>query len=80
MTQVCPGCSVETGDSEVWCPKCGARLGVHEPGIKEKLTRWGFILFNVVMGGVFISTMHGTANSAPDHVTAALSATMVIGA
>lgn len=78
MTQNCPKCSVETSDTEVWCPSCGARLGIRERSAIGKLVMWGFIVFNVIFGGVFINAMYVTANSTPEHITALLGATGMI--
>ena len=79
MTQKCPTCSVESSDTEVWCPSCGARLGIKERSVTGKLVMWGFIVFNIFFGGVFINAMYVASTSTPDHVTAVLGATSVMG-
>ena len=78
MTQKCPTCSVESSDTEVWCPSCGARLGIKERSVTGKLVMWGFIVFNVFFGGVFINSMYVSSTSTPDHITAVLGATSLM--
>jgi len=78
MSQNCRKCSIEASDTKEWCPSCGARLGIRERSVTGKRVVWGFIVFNMILGGVFIHTMSVTASSTPDHLTAMLGATGVI--
>ena len=76
--QNCPECSIETSDTEIWCPSCGARLGIRERSVTGKVVMWGFIVFNILFGGVFVNLMFVSSISTPDHSTAMLGATRVI--
>jgi hypothetical protein len=60
----CPECQTEVSDTALKCPKCAVQLRKPTRTLFGKLTKWGFIAFNLLMLFWLVAGMNAASESA----------------